>query len=365
MTRSTASRTNENETPPSASATATRRCSPTTTATAPADMEIEILSAWATARARGETVAMMANTGGTVDRLNHRAQQTRIATGELDPTGPRLAVGDRSLYVGDEVVTRRNDRTLHTDKGAIVKNRDHWTIDTIHRDGTVTLTGRSGTVRLPFAYTAEHVELGYAQTGHATQGRTVDTALLLIDGPIDTAGIYTPMTRGRHANHAYVVTGDGQTAADTLAQALGREWIDRPAITQESGSDTEPDYVRLWPSLRQLNKPDRESPHQPGSAPVDVVGDRGRHQRAPQRHLDKGRGIDRWSSWQVGAGLRRWLASHRCQAIQAKRFAALASWRQARTDDLLRRILDCGLVYESHLPERFELPNRPRGQPAV
>ncbi len=34
---------------------------------------------------------------------------------------------------------------------------------------------RTGTVCLPAGYMAEHVELGYAQTSHATQGRTVDT----------------------------------------------------------------------------------------------------------------------------------------------------------------------------------------------
>ncbi len=215
----------------------------------PEHMQTEILTAWATARARGDTVAMMANTTDTVDRLNHRAQQARIAIGELDPTGPRLAVGPRQLLVGDEVVTRRNDRTLHTDRGAIVKNRDHWTIDTIHRDGTVTLTGRGGTVRLPADYTAQHLELGYAQTSHATQGRTVDTALLLIDGPTDTAGIYTPMTRGRSTNQAYVVCDDNQTPVDVVTQALGREWIDRPAVARLAELNDQTDARYRWPSL--------------------------------------------------------------------------------------------------------------------
>src|ERR671919_712168 len=38
-----------------------------------------------------------------------------------------------------------------------------------------------------------------------------------------------PMTRGREANHAYVVTEDNRMAADALTQALGRDWIDQPA----------------------------------------------------------------------------------------------------------------------------------------
>ncbi len=75
-------------------------------------------------------------------------------------------------------MTRHNQRRLRTDRGVMVKNRDHFTITAIHDDRSVTVTGRSGTVRLPAGYVAEHVELGYAQTSHATQGRTVDTALL-------------------------------------------------------------------------------------------------------------------------------------------------------------------------------------------
>jgi ATP-dependent exoDNAse (exonuclease V) alpha subunit len=128
--------------------------------------------------------------------------------------------------VGDEVVTRRNDRTLRTDRGVMVKNRDHWTIETIHDDRSVTLTGRTGTVRAPAGYVVEHVELGYAQTSHATQGRTVDVSLLVVDATTDSRGVYTPMTRGRNANHAHVAIDENHTAVDVLAQALARDWID-------------------------------------------------------------------------------------------------------------------------------------------
>ena len=51
----------------------------------------------------------------------------------------------------------------------MVKNRDHWTIETSHIVKTLTLTGRTGTVQVPLCHAAEHVELGYVQTIHATQ----------------------------------------------------------------------------------------------------------------------------------------------------------------------------------------------------
>jgi RecA/RadA recombinase len=198
------------------------------------EMESEIIEAWQQARRQGETVALMANSTKTVTRLNHLAQHTRLAAQELHPEGPRLRVGEYTLLVGDEVVTRRNNRTLRTDQGLMVKNRDHWTITDIPDDRSVTVTGRTGTIRLPAEYVTEHLELGYAQTSHATQGRTVDNALLLIDTPTDSRGIYTPMTRGREANHAYVVVEESRTALDVLTQAVTRDWIDQPAVERRA-----------------------------------------------------------------------------------------------------------------------------------
>jgi ATP-dependent exoDNAse (exonuclease V) alpha subunit len=200
-------------------------------------MEGNIITAWREARGRGETVALMASSTDTTARLNRLAQHTRITAGELAFNATRLTVGEERMLVGDEVVTRRNDRNLRTDQGLMVKNRDHWTITTVHPDQSVTLTGRTGTVRLPAEYVTEHLDLGYAQTSHATQGRTVDTALLLIDASTDSRGIYTPMTRGRDANHAYVVVEDNQTALDVFTQALTREWIDQPALARKAQLD--------------------------------------------------------------------------------------------------------------------------------
>ncbi len=119
----------------------------------------------------------------------------------------------------------------------MVKNRYHWTITAIDADASIRLTGRTGTIRLPATYVADHVQLGYAQTSHATQGRTVDTALLLIDTPTDSRGVYTPMTRGRDSNHAFVVTEDNQTALDVLTRAVTRDWIDQPALARAAQLD--------------------------------------------------------------------------------------------------------------------------------
>jgi ATP-dependent exoDNAse (exonuclease V) alpha subunit len=249
-------------------------------------METEIITAWQQARRRGETVALMANSTDTVARLNRRAQHTRITIGELDLKAPRMRAGDGWILEGDEVVTRRNDRTLCTDRGLMVKNRDHWTITTIHPDHSVTLTGRTGTIQLPAEYVVEDLELGYAQTSHATQGRTVDTALLLADTPTDIRGVYTPMTRGRESNHAYVVVDENQTAHDVLTQAITRDWIDQPAVVRKAQLD--PHHTR------QLNPvgPGEEDEFDELEQRVHRLIEERRRARAREAERTAGRGLE-------------------------------------------------------------------------
>jgi hypothetical protein len=252
------------------------------------DMETGILDAWLDARGRGDSVALMANTVDTVIRLNHLAQQIRIRNGELDPTTLGLEVGGQRLLVGDEVATRRNDRTLRTDRGVMVKNRDHWTIETIHDEGAVTLTGRTGTIRVPAGYAAEHVELGYAQTSHATQGRTVDTGLLLLDTPTDSRGVYTPMTRGRLGNHAYVAVDENHTAVDVLTQAVARDWIDQPATTRRIELETRQQDPPMWPSLQTDQHSGPDATPERGLTPEHAAADDGGdHRSAEDQHIDR------------------------------------------------------------------------------
>ncbi|MEZ5374810.1 MAG: hypothetical protein R2704_19245 [Microthrixaceae bacterium] len=164
------------------------------------------------------------------------------------------------LLVGDEIATRRNDRQLRTDTGEMVRNRDHWRIDHIEHDGAIVASGRSGTVHLPANYVSEQVELAYAQTGHAAQGRTVDHALLVVDGTIDNRGVYVPLTRGRHANHAYVALepDDPRTARDVLAEAINRDWADVPATAyrQQLEQTTPPGRIPAAVPRRPLDPAD-------------------------------------------------------------------------------------------------------------
>jgi hypothetical protein len=194
-----------------------------------ARMRTEALDGWWAARQAGESVVLAAPTNETVAELNRAAQQRRIDSGDLDTRHRHVDAGGYRLWAGDEVATRHNDRQLTTDRGLMVRNRDQWVIDSVHRNGDLTVTGQQGSVRLPAHYVQHHLELAYAQTSHATQGRTVDRSILVLDGACDVRGVYVPMTRGRHHNDAYIVTNGDQSAVEVFAEAVGRSWIDQPA----------------------------------------------------------------------------------------------------------------------------------------
>jgi conjugative relaxase-like TrwC/TraI family protein len=197
-------------------------------------MERAAINRWAAHRSEGRSVLLMAPTNEIVERLNQRAQHHRIRHGELNPTAPRTTAGVYKLFEGDEIATRRNDRGLLTDRGEMVRNRATWTINTIHPDGAITATGKHGTVQLPAAYVGEHVELAYATTGMGAQGRTVDAAITVLDGPTDVRNLYVPMTRGRDTNEAFITVTGEQTAVDVFSQCLALDWIDQPAHTRRA-----------------------------------------------------------------------------------------------------------------------------------
>jgi conjugative relaxase-like TrwC/TraI family protein len=197
-------------------------------------MERAAINRWAAHRSEGRSVLLMAPTNEIVERLNQRAQHHRIRHGELNPTAPRTTAGVYKLFEGDEIATRRNDRGLLTDRGEMVRNRATWTINTIHPDGAITATGKHGTVQLPAAYVGEHVELAYATTGMGAQGRTVDAAITVLDGPTDVRNLYVPMTRGRDTNEAFITVTGEQTAVDVFSRCLALDWIDQPAHTRRA-----------------------------------------------------------------------------------------------------------------------------------
>ncbi|HQE47266.1 MAG TPA: MobF family relaxase [Rhodoglobus sp.] len=184
-------------------------------------------SAWRADRDAGLVSVLIAETHEEVAALNRRARADLILNGTLNPDSEVELHDGTAAGVGDTIITRKNDRKLHTITGRDwVRNGDVWIIAAVGEDGTITIArdygsgttvgddgtittrrrGRrfGGSILLPTAYVAEHVDLGYAVTAYRAQGVTTDTAHLLVEPTSTRENFYVAMTRGRHSNHAYV-----------------------------------------------------------------------------------------------------------------------------------------------------------------
>jgi hypothetical protein len=219
-----------------------------------------ITDMWMAAAAAGETIAVTTATNDHVDTINRAIQTARLHTGHLDPAAVAIAGGEQA-HPGDVVVTRRNDRQLTTTTGEPVRNRDRWTVQAVHPDGSLTLSHLTGhgTLVLPADYTREHVRLGYAATEHGNQSDTVAVAVELVTPATTRRGLYVGATRGRHENLLLVVTehDDLAEARDVLDGVLAADRADTPAVTQRR-------HLAHQPTLR---------PPQPTRAPRCPVPD--------------------------------------------------------------------------------------------
>jgi hypothetical protein len=198
-------------------------------------MMVAAVRQWWLVREAGESALLMTQTNEAALQLSQLCQSLRVRAGELDANGRAVDLGDFYLLPGDDIVTRHNDRQLLTDRDDMVRNRSTWTIDVIHRDGSLSVSGDSGRVHLPVDYVAEHVELGYARTAMGGgQGRTVTAGLLYCHGASDVRTMYTAMTRGTKTNEVFFGTLPDKTARDLFEQALAIDWIDRPAHARQA-----------------------------------------------------------------------------------------------------------------------------------
>jgi conjugative relaxase-like TrwC/TraI family protein len=166
--------------------------------------------AWRADLEAGKTSVLVAPTVEVVRALNDRARADRVLTARHVSGAEVELTGGSRASVGETVITRRNDRTLHAGRTGWVRNGDRWTITRLHDDGQVTLR-RAGyrygaTVRLPATYVSQHVDLGYAVTGHGAQGITVDTGHAVVIPGTTREQLYVALTRGRQTNTAYVAT---------------------------------------------------------------------------------------------------------------------------------------------------------------
>lgn len=206
----------------------------------------DVFSNWHHDKEAGLNTIMLATKRDLVHELNARAREARIAAEGSLPIAEAALSDGNAASVGDVVITRRNERQLRLSATDYVKNGDRWTVTGVDGSELTVRHLESGLhITLPAPYVTQDTELGYACTVHTAQGVSADSAHALALGEEERRQLYTMMTRGKQANHLYlVVVGDGdehnaikpetirpKTATDVLEDILARDNADKSATT--------------------------------------------------------------------------------------------------------------------------------------
>jgi hypothetical protein len=165
---------------------------------------------WLADHLRGKNVLLLAGSNSEAAELSRRVQAKLIQLGAVQRPQAALSDGNQA-GTGDLIRARLN--TKIDAGGRELTNRDTLQITGWHGpNAQVRRRDLDGTWTRPFlvprAYLADSAELDYAGNTHVGQGRTVDTAHLLVTGTLSRQSLYVGLTRGRESNTAHIVTGN-------------------------------------------------------------------------------------------------------------------------------------------------------------
>jgi AAA domain/TrwC relaxase len=165
---------------------------------------------WLADHLRGKTVLLLAGSNSEAAELARRVQAKLIQLGRVQPPQAMLSDGNQA-GTGDLIRARLNTRI--SAGGRELTNRDTLKITGWHGPhAQVRRRELDGTWTRPFLiprdYLADSAELDYAGNTHVGQGRTVDTAHLLVTSTLSRRSFYVGLTRGRESNTAHIITGN-------------------------------------------------------------------------------------------------------------------------------------------------------------
>jgi conjugative relaxase-like TrwC/TraI family protein len=170
-----------------------------------------------------------------------------------------LKFGEREFRAGDRVLCRHNDPQLG------IRNGTRATVIELGLDWLSIRTDTGAVRRLPLGYVEKHLDHGYALTGHAAQGATVERAFVLIEdrGALQEWG-YVACSRARSETRLYLASlpnePDPLTAerqpdrvpertaralAVPAAEPLAVEQVDRPTARLHAARGTQLEQARM------------------------------------------------------------------------------------------------------------------------
>jgi hypothetical protein len=165
---------------------------------------------WLADHLRGKDVLLLAGSNSEAAELSRRVQAKLIQLGAVQR--PQAALADGNQAGTGDLIRARLNTTINA-AGQELTNRDTLKITGWHGPhARVRRRELDGTWTRPFLvpreYLAGSAELDYAGNTHVGQGRTVDTAHLLVTGTLSRRSLYVGLTRGRESNTAHIVTGN-------------------------------------------------------------------------------------------------------------------------------------------------------------
>ena len=203
-------------------------------------------SMWLADNLRGKNVLLMAGSNSEAAELSRRVQAKLIQLGTVQRPHAALSDGNQA-GTGDLIRARLN--TKIGAGGRELTNRDTLQITGWHGpDAQVQRRELDGTRTSPFlvprAYLADSAELDYAGNTHVGQGRTVDTAHLLVTGTLSRRSLYVGLTRGRESNTAYIVTGNTAPPGHPPYQQASSESVVKAIMDRDDADLSATEQIR-------------------------------------------------------------------------------------------------------------------------
>jgi hypothetical protein len=203
-------------------------------------------SMWLADHLRGKDVLLLAGSNAEAAALSRRVQAKLIQLGRVGL--PQALLADGNLAgIGDLIRARLN--TKIDASGQLLTNRDILRVTALHGIQAEVRRQRPGGAwtrpfRIPRSYLAGHAELAYAGNVHVAQGRTVDTAHLLVTGSLSRQSLYVGMTRGRESNTAHVITGPTAPPGRQLYEQASSESVLAGILQRDDGDLTAIEQIR-------------------------------------------------------------------------------------------------------------------------
>ena len=203
-------------------------------------------SMWLADHLRGKDVLLLAGSNAEAAELSRRVQARLIQLGKVGHPQAGLSDGNQA-GVGDLVRARLN--TEIDAGGRKLTNRDTLKVTALRGpDAEVRRQRRDGSwtepFRVPRSYLARNAELGYGGNVHVAQGRTVDTAHLLVTDSLSRQALYVGMTRGRESNTVHVVTGKTAPAGHKPYQQAAPESVLASVMQREADDLSATEQIR-------------------------------------------------------------------------------------------------------------------------